>query len=824
MPDLRRIARLGAATVGAVGALAAVASAATSTGHAGPGGDGTAITPLGYRVTPAGTQTALGDLPLGLALSPDGSMLLATNNGQGVQSLQVVDAATSQVTQTIRYRSPKSLFAGLAFSPDGTTAYASGGGDELVHTYSVADGALTEGVPIALPLTNPAGMKVNLYPAGLAATPDGSALVVADHLGDAASVVDLATDTVSTVAVGHAPYAVAVSADSTTAYVSNQGGNTVSVLDLTSGAPTVRATLTVGTHPNALLLHDATLYVADGDSDEVSVVDVTSDTVTRTIDLAPYVGAQVGSNPTGLALSSDDATLYVTNSGNNDVAVVDTATGTVQGLIPTGWYPSAIVSTPTKLYVANAKGLGAGPNNGPGHPDPTSITPTDRSQYVGSMMVGTLSTVALPVPADQLSTWTQTVGTNDGFANADSSSPSQPIKHVIFVVQENRTYDQVFGSLGKGNGDPSLNLFGDESAPNQRALQRQFVTLDNFYADAEVSAQGWNWTVAANSNSYSESLWPADYSDRHAPYPSDGVDPATAPNRDPANAYIWDRLAEAGVSFRNYGFYVSRTNDSQMVAADPVLDENTDHNYLGFDLHCPDNPDTFLPRAAYCTPRITEWQNEFDQYVRNGNLPTVEFVRLPNDHTAGTDPGMPTPQAYVADNDLALGRLVDSVSHSRYWHDTVILVTEDDAQNGPDHVDAHRTISQVVSPWSQTGAVDSTFYSTASMLRTIENIVGVRPMTQFDTYSTPMTAAFTAHPDDRPYLAVVPEMAGDTTNGVDAPMASISAAQQLDREDQINMRLFNEAIWQSVKGAESKMPAPEHSLWGAVSVPDDAKQ
>ena len=821
MPDLRRIVRLAGLTVAAVATLATVATAATSTDHAGPGGDGTAITPVGYKVTPAGSQTNLGDLPLGLALSPDGTTLLATNNGQGVQSLQVVDAATSQVTQTIRYRSPRSLFAGLAFSPDGTTAYASGGGDELVHTYSVADGKLTEGTPIALPLTNPAGMKVNLYPAGLATTPDGAKLVVADHLADAASVVDLATDTVSTVAVGHAPFGVAVSADSSTAYISNQGGNSVSVLDLTGDAPTVTATISVGTHPNALLLHGTTLYVTDGDSDEVSVVDTATNAVVRTIDLAPYAGAQVGSNPTGLALAPDGATLYVTQSGNNDVDVVDLASGSVAGSIPTAWYPSAVVASPTKLYVANAKGLGAGPNDGPGYPDPTSITPRDPSQYVGSMMVGTLSTVPLPIDAGQLSTWTQAVAADDGFANAGSAAPAQPIDHVIFVVQENRTYDQVFGSLGKGNGDPSLNLFGDESAPNQRALERQFVTLDNFYADAEVSAQGWNWTVAANSNPFSEALWPADYSGRNAPYPTEGSDPATAPNRDPADAYIWDRLADAGVSFRNYGFYVDRDPNNQLVATDPVLNAHTDHAYLGFDLHCPDNPDTFLPLAAYCQPRITEWENEFAQYVRNGNLPTVEFVRLPNDHTAGTDPGRPTPQAYVADNDLALGRLVDTVSHSRYWHDTAILVTEDDAQNGPDHVDAHRTISQVISPYSQTGAVDSTFYSTASMLRTIEDLVGIRPLTQFDAYATPMTNSFTSHPDDKPYTAVVPQLAGNATNGEDAPMASASAAQQLDREDEINMQLFNEAIWESAKGANSKMPAPEHSLWGAVGLPPD---
>ncbi len=818
--ELRRHRR--ALVAGVAAAVLAAGAAAAAVQHAGPQGDGTAVTPVGYRVTPAGRQTNLGDLPLGMRLSPSGDALLVSNDGQGTQSLQVVDPATSQVTQTIAYPSPRSLFVGLAFSPDGKTAYAAGGGDELIHTYAVSGPHLTETAPIALPATNPAGAKVNMFPAGLEVTAGGKRLVVADHLADAASVVDVATGTARTVAVGHAPLGVAVTPDGSTAYVTDQGADTVTVLDLTGTAPTVKATVKVGTHPNAETLDAAThrLYVADGDSDQVSVIDTATNTVTSTIDLAPYAGANVGSNPTGLALSADHSRLFVTNAGNNDVAVVDTTAGKVTGTVPTGWYPSAVAATGGKLFVANAKGLGAGPNDGPGHPDPTSTTPTSPSQYVGSMMTGTLSTVPLPVSSSQLSTWTTQVAANDGFDRSGSTAATAPIKHVIYVVQENRTFDQVFGSLGKGNGDPSLNLFGEESAPNQRALQRRFVTLDNFYADAEVSAQGWNWSVAANSNPYTEALWPADYSGRNAPYPSEESDPAIAPNRTPADAYVWDRLAAAGVAFRNYGFYVNPDSSNNMVATDPVLDAHTDHAYRGFDLNCPDNPDTFTPRSTSCgTPRFTEWKREFDGYVKDGNLPTVEFLRLPNDHTSGTKPGMPTPRAYVADNDLALGRVVDAVSHSRYWKDTAIFVTEDDAQDGPDHVDAHRTISQVISPYSQTGKVDSTFYSTASMLRTVEDLVGIRPLTQFDAYATPMSAAFSSHPDAASYQATRPGEAGNATNGTGAPMASVSAAQRLDREDEIDMQLFNEAIWQSIKGRGTTMPAPRHSLWGAVGLP-----
>jgi phospholipase C len=392
-----------------------------------------------------------------------------------------------------------------------------------------------------------------------------------------------------------------------------------------------------------------------------------------------------------------------------------------------------------------------------------------------------------------------------------------PIRHVIYVVRENRTYDQELGSLGKGAGDPTLNLFGDESAPNTRELARRYATIDNFYADAEVSAQGWNWVVAANSNPYSEQTWPANYSGRNHPYPSENNDPNIAPGRDPNNSYIWQRLAAKGVSFRNYGFYVGRDATGQYVAGDPVLNANTDHAFTGYNLSCPDSPDTRPASSAACgPPRFTEWQREFAQYEQNGNLPTVQFIRLPNDHTSGTTPGAPTPRVQVADNDWALGRLVDTVSHSKFWSSTAIFVTEDDAQNGPDHIDAHRTVALVVSPYTRTGRVDSTFYSTASMVRTVELLVGVGPMTQFDAYSTPMFAAFTRHADARPYDAIRPTVPFDEVNTAASPLAKESASQDLSAEDKIDEQTFNQAIWKSVKGADSPMPAPVYTLWGGA--------
>jgi YVTN family beta-propeller protein len=800
----------------------------------GPGPNGTVL-PTGYRVTPAGQQIRLGDLPLGATASPDGHRLVVSNAGQGTQSLQVIDTATGTVIQTLDYPKPEAVFTGLVFNGDGHRLYASGGGNNKIRTFDVSNGLLTETVPLRLPATSGDGAPINAFPAGLAITGDGRVLA-ADRLADAVTALDPDTGASLTIGIGHAPGAVVVSRDGNRAWVAEQGADTVRVLDVSPGRLAAVGDIRVGTHPAALLLDKSgsRLFVAAADSDEVTVIDTGTSTVAGTTALAPYSGAPVGANPVGLALSDDDKTLFVADCGDNDIAVIDTDRLAVRGLIPTGWYPSTVSVIGSKLFVTNAKGFGAGPNAGPGYPDPTrSDDPAAPNQYAGSMIAGTLSVIG-GFDQAQLERWTDQVHTNDGFdahgeVREARRSPvvpqhpglTSPVKHIIYVVKENRTFDQEFGSLGKGNGDPSLNLFGDESAPNARELQRRFVTLDNFYADAEVSAQGWMWVVAANSNPYTESGWPANYSDRNHPYPAENGDPATAPNADPADAYIWDRLAKSGVSFRNYGFYVGLNSTAEARAADPVLDADTDHDYRGFNMECPDSPNTFVPLDDCGPPRITEWQREFDQYVATDTLPTVEFVRLPNDHTAGTKPGYPTPRSYVLDNDMALGTLVDTVSHSKYWPETAIFVTEDDAQDGPDHVDAHRTVSQIISPYTQTGAVDSTLYSTASMLRTIELLVGLPPLTQFDAFATPMANAFTVEPNTTSYAlrtsitpggtAATPPLAPDI-NPASAAMATQSQAQNLTVADAIDEDTFNRAIWASVKGPDSEMPPPRHTV------------
>jgi DNA-binding beta-propeller fold protein YncE len=508
----------------------------------------------------------------------------------------------------------------------------------------------------------------------------------------------------------------------------------------------------------------------------------------------------------------------VANAGNNDVAVVRLAGAgggrgkdRVAGLVPTAWYPTALALAPDgqTLYVANGKGLGAGPNpRGPNPEDPKGVPP---DQYVGSMMEGTVSIV--PVPDDvTLARYTGQVRANDEFDRRPGTGTSpvipapgghrSPIRHVIYVIKENRSYDQMLGSLGRGNGDPALDLFGEDSAPNQRALARQFVTLDNFYADADVSADGWNWSTAATANTYVQKTWPAVYSKRNRRYDFEGQDLATAPGRDPERSYLWDQLERAGVSYRNYGVWSTGT-PPRVEPTEPGLATHTDKAYPAFVLGISDQT------------RIDEWLREFKGYEETGDLPRFQFVRLPNDHTAGTMPGFPTPKAMVADNDLAVGRLVEAVSHSRFWPSTAVFIVEDDAQGGPDHVDAHRTVAQIVSPYTQTGRVVSNFYSTVSMLRTMELIVGIKPMTQFDASAVPMVASFTDRPDSTAYDVRIPTQALDEKNTSGSPLAAESEAMDFSEEDRAPDDLLQQAIWQSVKGAGNRMPKPVHRYFPA---------
>jgi YVTN family beta-propeller protein len=766
---------------------------------AGPQANGTGVTPHGWTLTPAGTQLSLGDFPMGGVLSPDHRYLVVSNDGQGTQSLQVVDIEKQQVIQTIPYQNGEGLYLGTAFSPDGKKLYASAGGNNKIRVFSFDHGTLTEQAPIMMKDQN----NTNFTPMGISISPDGKFLYVANNGANSVSKIDLSTgQIVATRQVGKDPYTTWISHDGNALYVSNWGESSVTVLN--PNDLTVTKTISVGLHPNAITENPVTglVYVSDSDSDQISVIDPKQEQVVQTISLAPYKGALPGSQPVALTVSPDGKTLYVANAGNDDIAVIDLGDGTirsevkVKGLIPTAWYPSGVYTDGKKLMVLNAKGLGAGPNT--------------QHQYIGNMMQGTMSFIDIP-DEKQLKKYTEQVKENnqvnkaegDGWLSelkGDKDFPiprfadqHSPIKHVIYVIKENRTYDQVFGDMGKGNGDPSLVQFGKNITPNIHKLANQFVLLDNFYCDGEVSDPGHQWATAGESNDYSEKTWLPDYSGRKV-Y---GVD---IPALKPKNGYLWDNAKRSGVSFRDYGEYInyweSPTNN-KWIPDDPGIGNNYDPNYPGWDLSISD------------MTRYNEWEKEFKKFEQNDNLPQLEMVYLPNDHTAGTTPGQLTPQAMVAQNDLALGKLVDTVSHSKYWKDTAIFVVEDDPQDGLDHVDAHRTEALVISPYTQKGTVDSTLYDQVSMIRTIELILGMKPMNQFDASAIPMLNAFTNHPNFTPYTVEQPTYPLDAKNGQKAPMAQDSQKMDFSKPDSADHDKLNRAIWKATKG-DQPYPKQNH--------------
>jgi YVTN family beta-propeller protein len=824
------------------------------------------LTPAGWRVAPAGNEIGVSPTasgfqgPLGAALTPDGRRLLTSSSGASrIDSVDLFDLAAGRRAGFVPYdaKQGQAAFYGVAVSPDGKRAWASGGGQDIVHVLDLSGGGVTEAGQIAAPH----------FPAGIAygQTPRGDRLYVANNLsapasssggnppGHTVTVIDPATgQATGTIELGSAlaPLGVAFDRGGDKAFVTDWLGRAVSVIDTSTEKAVATVELSPADqplqadHPSAIAANPRRdeVYTANAASDTVSVIDTKTDGVAATIDVSLVTGGPKGAIPDGLTVSGDGRKLYVAEAGEDAVAVVDLESRKVQGFIPTAWYPSAVQLTPDggRLVVVNANDSGAGPNPcGPLSPRCKADNP--ETQYSGTMIKGSVQVVDVPSP-DELDALTAQVRRNNQVDARRQRRPegASAIKHVIYVIKENRTYDQVFGDLPKGNGDASLALFKDDSAPNHRALAQRFATIDNFYADAEVSADGHNWATQAGATDYVDKTWPINYSPsprssqrsydfEDVPYAQQlATEPLASDPSVPRSGaaqtvgYLWDNAFAHGVSYRDYGEYTAIPGDctgTANVSHTTHLDQvrfpgHVDNAFPGYNLACSDH-----------TQREPEWAREFDRYVAGGNLPALQIVRFPNDHTRGTSPGAATPKAYVADNDLALGRLVDKVSHSPYWRSTAILVTEDDAQNGSDHVDAHRTVALAISPWTQAGRVDSTHYDTSSMVATVEDLLGLPPMSIVDARASRMWGGFAKRPDTTPYAAAQPSVvpygeAGAPTNSASAPMANASKRMNLRQADAAPERRLNEAIWKSVKGRHSRMPAPRHRHIVA-SMPND---
>ena len=775
----------------------------------GPKPDGSVQLPNQWRLMPAGRHTALGDFPVQALVHPKAPFVAALHCGYGKHEVIVlkVEGDTTQVISRVEF---PQAFHGMAFDPAGETLFVSGGEFEIIRAFPFKDGQL--GKPRELTVVD----KANTFiPSGIALMPDGKSLVTAGVLGHAVAQVDLGTGKgAKPIALpeGSHPYC-CVPLDDDEVLVSLWGKSMVAVVDIDDAK--VKAVWDLGlAHPAEMALSKdrKTLYVACANSTMTAVVDVETGKVVKTLNCALHPGAPVGNTPGSLTLSPDGKLLAVANADASNLALF----GLEQprdpkplGFIPTGWYPTSVrFHSDGRLLVTNGKGASSKAN--PKGPNPLAKRqPT--TEYIGALFKGTLSVIEAPTP-ERLAEWTPKAYSCSPLradAGATQARPEgnpvpakigdkSPIRHCVYIIKENRTYDQVFGDMVPGNGDKSLCLFPEKITPNHHALAREYVQLDNFYVDGEVSADGHEWSMGAYATDFVEKVWPLGY--RGSPLKKFGFYPAEGtkdPVARPAGGYIWDRAAEAGVSYRSYGEWIADSAPGKPAKARvKALEGHFDPFFPSYNLNVTD------------VRRAGRFLEELAGFEKSGDFPQLTILRLPNDHTAGTSPGKPTPTAMVADNDLALGMVVEGLSKSRFWKEMAIFVLEDDAQNGPDHVDAHRSVALCISPYTKGRGLDSTLYSTSSMLRTMELILGLKPMSQFDAAARPMYNAFLPKGDTTAYKARPAGTDLKELNTAQAWGAKQSLAFDLSKEDAADDLAFNEVIWRSVKGANSPMPAP----------------
>jgi YVTN family beta-propeller protein len=768
----------------------------------GPLSDGRTLLPNGWMLSPAGTSLPVGELPLNMALSGDARYLVVCNNGTRYQDLSLIDLSQWKIVQTLPVNRS---WLGLKFLKHESAFLVSGGNDNRVFKYTLASGTMTLADSFIIGEPWPGG---RIWLAGLD-TDDAGDLFVTSRANNSLYRVRMSSKRVTqSTTLSATPYTCLVSASQPVIFVSLWGGAAVAVIDRTTLA--TLHTITVGDHPNDLVESPdgSRLFVANGNTNTVSVIDCRTWKVIETISTSIRPQAPEGSTPNSLTLDKQGMTLIVANADNNCLALFDISKpGETRslGFIPVGWYPTCVRVHPetNQILVANGKGMASAPN-----PDGPNPQKNRRDvNYIGSMLKGTVSRIDFPDAASLQRYTAQAYANSPYVRRMQSAPPSQranaiplpggkqsPIKHVFYVIKENRTYDQVFGDVKEGNGDPSLCLFPEALTPNHHALAKEFVLLDNFYADAEVSADGHNWSMGAYATDYVEKSWPTSYGGRGGDYEFEGGFPIVYPSA----GYLWDNCSRHAVTYRTYGEFArnGETPQDSTIASMPSLEGHVAPHYRGWDLTYSD------------TLRIRDWEAEFSMYEANGELPAFQIIKLPNDHTEGTRKGSLTPRAFVAQNDLALGMLVDRISHSRFWKESAIFVIEDDAQNGPDHVDAHRTVALVISPYTKRHFTDSELYSTSSMVGTMELILGLPFLSQFDAGATPMYNSFTATADTTPYAC--------RPAGVDLseknPTGSFGQlrSEQMDfsREDAAPELELSEIVWKSVRGVSSSMPAP----------------
>ncbi|MCB9208818.1 MAG: bifunctional YncE family protein/alkaline phosphatase family protein [Ignavibacteriales bacterium] len=807
----------------------------------GPQADGSFLVPSNQILRPAGKQIYFPGRPVDLALSNDEKILAVLNKS----SLEIINIDSQKIIQTLHIGGGAS-FKGIAFSSDQKNIFVSQARDKILIAQQTEDNTWQWKNSILFEKPKIGGLPV---PGGFEISENESKVYVPLNRSNTLAIIDMKDfSIINEIAVGVAPFQ-AINLNDKKLYVSNWGGRkplpdeesfkssgsevlvdpesgianngSVSVIDLNLNINVKN--IDVGLHPTSMVLNQekTLLYIACANSDLISVIDTKNDIVVNQIDVKMDKDLPFGSAPNALTLSNDGNKLFVANGTDNAICVIDLANqNKILGFIPTGWYPgSVILDKLDNIFVANTKGIGS------------RDLKKDAKGYNSHNHLGSVSIINNP-ELTNLDEMTEIVKENNSYQNMvrhfnyeevseeEVAVPVLPdqkshFKHVVYIIKENRTYDQVFGDLPQGDGDTSLVHFGWDVTPNHHKLAEEFVLMDNYYCSGILSADGHQWTDEAYVTDYIEKF----FGDFPRSYPYDGDDPiAYSPT-----GFIWDNVLKHGLTFRNYGEFVdaiiepknatftdiykdykSGTRNIKVRAEVnlPQIKEYTCSTFVGFPEKVPD---------VY---RAEEFIKEFREFEKNDNFPNFIIMLLPNDHTSGTRPGLPTPRAAVADNDLALGQIVEVISHSKFWKETCILVTEDDPQAGLDHIDGHRTVGLVISPYTKRGEVVSTNYSQINMFRTIENILGIPPLNQFDLAAEPMTDCFTDQPDFTPYKALPNKIPLDELNpslaeitGEQHYWAQKSIEQNLDDYDRIEEETFNKIIWHSVKGYD--VPYPE---------------
>ncbi len=778
-----------------------------------PGKDGDGVLlPDGWKVTPAGRQLESGDMILSAQVSPDGKLLAFTNSGYTRHQFHIVDLTTEKEIATFPL---DRAWSGLAWSPNGKRVLISAGqGNPAADLYTFQrwdDGTWTQRQNVMLEGVERAGRGARGDAAKSAApsktavssiviAPDGKFVYAIDDAGGNLYTIDGASGKmVSKLSLGDHPFAGKLSRDGRVLYVSILGAAEVAAVDVSNpAAPAVTGRIAVEPHPNDLAITaDDRMFVSCGNTNHVVVIDLKTKTHMEAVSIAPTPKAPVGSTPNSLALSADGKQLFVADADNNSVAVIDISRrgqSSVAGFIPTGWYPTAVAVTPDghKVLIGSGKGLGTGPNH-----VIRAENKDGAASFVhhGNNLTGLISFVDMPT-GDKLAEYTRQVYQNSPYRDemlvkaeikGNSVIPSEvgkgsPIKHILYIIKENRTYDQVFGDIAKGNGDPSLVLFGRDVSPNHHAIAEQFVLLDNLYCNGEVSQDGHPWSTAAYATDFNERAWTLTYS-RHGNVDSRATEEQSHP-------YLWEMVQQKGLTALSFGYSGRR-------GLAGIMSKTFGKNDL---------PDQQSRLRDYM--RAEQFVAEFAQMDNENRVPNFMVMGLGEDHTSGTAPGAFTPQASVASNDVAIGRIVEAVTKSKAWSSSAIFIIEDDAQNGPDHIDSHRTVGLVASPYIKRKTVDSTMYTTVSMLRTMELLLGLPPLTQHDAAATAMYNSFSNTADLSGYTALPAKIDLMTRNTSSSYGSAIAAKMDFSDYDRADEQTLNQILWHSIKGADVPMPAP----------------